>query len=270
MRLRTTLIILPGLITLEMSTPFITCGSQSRFISATYNVTVGQFRKFVQDTAYKTDAENGVAVGHGVAIEPAGEVFTGGYQFSWRNTGFAQTDEHPVVNVSWYDAIEFCRWLSRKEGKTYCLPTEAQWEYACRAGTTTRFNNGDDPEKLVQVGNVLDAVFAARFPGYKDSRIHASDGYVFTSPVGRFQPNAFGLYDMHGDAVQWCSDWYGPKYYKNSPVDDPPGPRSGKSRVRRGSSWSAFGPLYSLSARRGKDAPTSSQFDAGFRVSREP
>jgi len=210
------------------------------FYLGTHHVTVGQFRKFVEDTAYKTDAEQSYGVG--VAIGPGGEEFTAGRQFNWRNTGFAQTDEHPVVNVSWNDATEFCRWLSRKEGKTYRLPTEAQWEYACRAGTTTRFYNGEDPEKLAQVGNVLDATCKARFPHLEDSAIHGVDGYVFTSPVGRFRPNAFGLYDMHGNAAQWCSDWYGAKYYEASPADDPSGPNSAKSRVCRGSSWGAVGP----------------------------
>ena len=96
----------------------------------------------------------------------------------------------------------------QKEGKTYRLPTEAEWEYACRAGTTTRYYSGDDPETLAKVGNVADAAFKAKFPDWRYT-IKASDGYVFTAPVGKFKPNAFGLYDMHGNAWQWCSDWYG-------------------------------------------------------------
>ena len=128
-------------------------------------------------------------------------------KYSWRNAGFEQTDEHPVVCMSWNDAVEFCKWLSRKEGKTYRLPTEAEWEYACRAGTTTRYYSGDDPETLAKVGNVADAAAKAKFPEWTWT-IKASDGYVFTAPVGRFKPNAFGLYDMHGNAGQWCADWY--------------------------------------------------------------
>ncbi len=112
-----------------------------------------------------------------------------------------------MVNVSWNDAVAFCKWLSKKEGNTYRLPTEAEWEYACRAGTTTRYYSGDDPETLAKVGNVADATAKAKFPDWKYT-IKASDGYVFTSPVGSFQPNAFGLYDMHGNAWQWCADWY--------------------------------------------------------------
>ena len=88
-----------------------------------------------------------------------------------------------MVCVSWNDAVAFCEWLSKKEGKTYRLPTEAEWEYACRAGTTTRYYSGDDPETLAKVGNVADATAKAKFPDWKYT-IKASDGYVFTAPVG--------------------------------------------------------------------------------------
>ena len=91
-----------------------------------------------------------------------------------------------MVNVSWNDAVAFCKWLSRKEGKTYRLPTEAEWEYACRAGTTTRYYSGDDPETLAKVANVADATFKAKFPDWKWT-IKASDGYVFTSAGGPIQ-----------------------------------------------------------------------------------
>jgi len=154
--------------------------------------------------------------------DPEKKAFDFNEKYSWRNAGFEQTDERPVVNVSWNDAVAFCKWLSKKEGKTYQLPTEAQWEYACRAGTTTRYYSGDDPETLAKVANVADAAAKAKFPDRKYT-IKANDGYVFTSPVGKFKPNAFGLYDMHGNAWQWCADWYDADYYGQSPVDDPKG-----------------------------------------------
>ncbi len=205
------------------------------FYLGTYHVTRGQFRQFVADAAYKTDAEKGEKPG-AWGWDPDKKEFGFNEKYSWRNAGFEQTDEHPVVNVSWNDAVAFCKWLSRKEGKTYRLPTEAEWEYACRAGTTTRYYSGDDPETLAKVGNVADAAAKAKFPAW-DFTIKANDGYVFTAPVGKFKPNAFGLYDMHGNAWQWCADWYEAEYYAASPADDPTGPDSGVVRVLRGGSW---------------------------------
>ncbi len=171
-----------------------------------------------------------------------------------------------MVNVSWNDAVAFCKWLSGKEAKTYRLPTEAEWEYACRAGTTTRYSSGDDPKTLAKVGNVADASFKAQFPdgGYT---IKAHDGFVFTAPVGSFQPNAFGLYDMHGNAWQWCADKYGEKYQAAPSADDPSGPNSGDLRVLRGGSW-VDGPIYTRSAKRSGITPGSRFDGTGFRVAR--
>ena len=224
------------------------------FYLGTYHVTRGQFRQFVKDSGYKTDAEKGEhAGGHGMG--PEKKAFEFNKDYSWRNAGFEQTDEHPVVNVSWNDAVAFCKWLSGKEGKTYRLPTEAEWEYACRAGTKTRYYSGDDPETLAKVANVADATAKAKFPDWKYT-IKASDGYVFTAPVGQFKPNAFGLYDMHGNAWQWCADWYGAGLLRQSPADDPKGPDTGVVRVLRGGSW-LNGPGYARSAARGRCCRTT-------------
>jgi formylglycine-generating enzyme required for sulfatase activity len=234
------------------------------FYLGAYHVTRGQFRQFVKDTGYKTDAEKGKKPG-AVGWDVDKKEFHFNERYSWRNTGFEQTDEHPAVNVSWNDAVAFCRWLSNKEGTTYRLPTEAEWEYACRAGTTTRYYSGDDPETLAKVGNVADATFKAKFPD--KYTIKGSDGYVFTAPVGSFKPNAFGLYDMHGNAWHWCVDWYSAEYYAASPADDPTGPESGHCRVLRGGSWNDE-PSDARSARRYGDAPDAWNIDAGFRVAR--
>jgi len=235
------------------------------FYLGTYHVTRGQFRQFVTDTGYKTDAEMGEKPGaYGWNLDTKQSDFS--EKYSWRNAGFEQTDEHPVVCVSWNDAVAFCKWLSRKEGKTYRLPTEAEWEYACRAGTTTRYFSGDDPETLAKVGNVVDATAKAKFPDWKYT-IKANDGYVFTAPVGSFKPNAFGLYDMHGNAWQWCADRYDVKYYAKSPVDDPTGSDAGDSRVLRGGSW-GDGPDDSRSARRCSTTPDFRGCLSGFRVAR--
>ncbi len=235
------------------------------FYLGKYHVTRGQFRQFVTATQYKTDSETAKKPG-AVGWDFPGRVERIKPKYSWRDAGFEQTDEHPVVNVSWNDALAFCKWLSNKDGKTYRLPTEAEWEYACRASTTTRYYSGDDPETLVNVGNVGDVSFAMESlsnPGC----LKASDGYPFTSPVGRFKPNAFGLYDMHGNAYQWCMDWYNEKYYATSPRDDPPGPESGTYRVLRGGSW-YDAPIKARSNDRYFRTPDEPTFHVGFRVAR--
>ncbi|MFX0200975.1 MAG: formylglycine-generating enzyme family protein [Candidatus Hodarchaeota archaeon] len=128
----------------------------------------------------------------------------------------------PVENISWDDAVEFCdklSQLSHKEGKTYRLPTEAEWEYACRAGSQTRFCFGDDVCSLDAYGWYADN---------SDDQTH---------PIGQKRPNAFGVYDMHGNVYEWCEDWYDRDYYSVSPVMDPKGRSGDMSGVLRGGSW---------------------------------
>jgi formylglycine-generating enzyme required for sulfatase activity len=236
------------------------------FYLAQCPVTVGHFRRFVQDTGYKTDAEKGENKG-AIGWDPAGRKFDFKPEYYWRNVGFNQTSEHPAVCVSWNDAVAFCEWLGRKEGKAYRLPTEAEWEYACRAGTTTRYWSGDDPESLAKVANVADGTAKKKFPWWKT--IRAKDGHVFTSPVGQFRPNPFGLYDVHGNVWEWCADWYGEEYYAISPVDDPAGPDSGSSRVFRGGSC-VDRPSGHRSASRDWGSPGDRSAYAGFRVAITP
>jgi len=158
------------------------------------------------------------------------------------------TSHYPVHHVPWHDAVEFCKRLSTKEGKTYRLPTEAEWEYACRAGTTTPYSFGDNPASLKEY---------AWYTGNSDETTH---------PVGQKKPNAWGLHDMYGNVAEWCADWYAGDYYGKSAVDDPMGPDSGTSRVLRGG---AFG--YSA-----RDVRSAYRIDSqpvlrcyvGFRVAR--
>jgi len=225
-------------------------------------VTRGQFRLFVDDTNYKTEAENDGKGGYGWNEQT--KEFEQNPKFTWQNAGFEQTDEHPVVNVSWNDATEFAKWLSQKEGKTYRLPTEAEWEYACRAGTKTAYLCGDDPEGLAAVANIADGTAKEKYPDWTSS-IKARDGYVYTAPVGRFRTNAFGLYDMHGNVWEWCLDGYDGEYYKQSPADDPPGPSGSSPRVFRGGSWCCQ-PVDCRSANRSGRAPGGRGISLGFRL----
>jgi formylglycine-generating enzyme len=227
-------------------------------------VTIEQFRQFVEATGYVTDAEKGAGFQGAFGWNRDSKEFKMNDKYSWRNTGFPPADTHPVVNVSWNDAMEFCKWLSNKDNRTYRLPTEAEWEYACRAGTTTRYANGDDIEGLARVGNVADADFEAEFPEVK-GLIKASDGFAHTSPVGSFLPNPFGLYDMHGSVWEWCADWYATEYYAKSSVDDPKGPSTGEERVYRGGGWfnCARG---CRSASRSASQPENRNLTLGFRI----
>ena len=199
------------------------------FYMGIHEVTVGQFKRFVAATNYKTEAETDGKGGWGFSG-------TQDVKYNWRNNGISDSDVRPVVNVSWNDAVAFCTWLSRAEGVEYRLPTEAEWEYACRAGTSTMYYHGNDPEGLVAVGNVADRSLQKDFPAVTNA-IAADDGFVSTSPVGRFRANGFGLYDMHGNVFEWCSDWYGEDYYDSSPTSDPAGSSGGSVRLNRGCSW---------------------------------
>ncbi len=237
------------------------------FYMGVHEVTVGQFRVFVQETKYKTQAEKeGGAFRIPIALPRKMDGNT-----NWLNPAFEQDDQHPVVCVSWYDAKEFCAWLSKKEGKTYRLPTEAEWEYACRAGTTTRYCCGNDDHGLRDFANLGDESILQEWPGFKHpyAMMPWNDAYPFTAPVGGFQANAFGLHDMHGNVWEWVADWYADDYYAKSPKQDPQGPESGSSRVARGGSW--FEPAWnSRSALRTRPPPSNRANNVGFRVVLDP
>ncbi|MHB8971759.1 MAG: formylglycine-generating enzyme family protein [Pirellulaceae bacterium] len=162
--------------------------------------------------------------------------------------------QHPVATVSWDNAVEFCDKLSalpeeKAAGRSYCLPTEAEWEYACRAGSTTQFSFGDDAAEL---GN---------HAWFKDNSA------ATTHPVGEKRPNAWGLYDMHGNVLEWCADWFGE--YSASPADDPTGPSTGTDRVTRGGSWDYAASLC-RAADRDKRLPGVRNLGLGFRVAAVP
>jgi formylglycine-generating enzyme required for sulfatase activity len=238
-----------------------------RFYLSQYEFTIGQFKQFVKETGYKTEAETDDG---GWGYDPQTKQFEGrDLKYSWRNPGFKQGDDHPVVNITWKDANEVCKWLSKRENRTYRLPTEAEWEYACRAGTKTRYFFGDDPAKLVEYANVCDQSTVKMMPEWAPGAVKESDGFAFTAPVGSFKPNPWGLYDMHGNVWEWCSDWHAPDYYSKSPVDDPKGAESGDVRVRRGAAWHSW-PIYMRSSFRNWNTPESRYPNLGLRPVLEP
>lgn len=244
------------------------------FYMAAHEITVEQFRHFVNDAGYVTEAETGKGFGAGVVAEEGWVDWNNrpnaiSREFHWKNPGFSQSDKHPVVNVSWRDACNFCDWLSTKEGRNYRLPTEAEWEYACRAGTLTRYWFGNDYEDVVKYGNVADeALRQSRFGVGKIVFAKGSDQYAFTSPVGIYPANPWGLFDMHGNVWEWCLD--SDYDYASGTATDPAGPLNTNSPTAglfRGGGWMST-PSGSYSARRGTCAVCLRECYAGlgFRV----
>jgi formylglycine-generating enzyme len=245
------------------------------FYLGKYEVTVGQFRKYLElsGDVPESIADKTGGYGYNPAYDPKtterGDAFEGrNPKYSWSNPGFPQNDDHPVVNVTWNDAQRMCEWLSKKEGKKYRLPTEAEWEYACRANTNTRYHSGNDPESLTQVANTYDETTKKNWMQWEPYALRGKDGFAFTAPVGSFRPNAFGLYDMHGNVWEWCNDWHSDTYYAESPVNDPPGPPQGDVKVRRGGSWHTWSFYARASFRNWNDPPTRYTL-VGMRLVRE-
>jgi formylglycine-generating enzyme required for sulfatase activity len=233
------------------------------FRMSIHEVTVAQFRAFVDATGFQTTAE---ATGKGGEhLVSANYQFQTRPEFTWRSPGYQQDDDHPAVHITYDDAQSFCRWLSKKEGKTYRLPTEAEWEYACRAGSTREFGFTDHPALLERMGNVPDAALEAALGGSYPVAANWTDGAAFTAPVGSYIPNAFGLYDMLGNAFEWCQDWYDPAYYSLSPASDPPGPATGAKRVQRGGGFSHHA-FHARPGARDFEQPDKPQSNVGFRV----
>jgi sulfatase modifying factor 1 len=244
------------------------------FFLGQHEVTVGQFRKYLEESNRTPESVSDGTGGYGFdPNKPAqGDAFAGrDPKYSWKNPGFAQTELHPVTNVTFEDAMAFCQWLSAKEGVKYRLPTEAEWEYACKAGTRTRYCNGDDPQALIKIANTFDAGTVKNWQNYPDWQpfaLQGSDGHDFTAPVGSYSPNAFGVYDMHGNVWEWCSDYYSEDYYAQSPVEDPQGPESGRVRIRRGGSWHTWA-LYARSTYRNWNSESTRYTLVGMRLVRE-
>jgi eukaryotic-like serine/threonine-protein kinase len=205
------------------------------YYAATTHLTIGQFREFVKAKKYLTDAERDGK--GGMRYDDQQKKMIHDPNLTWKAPGYEVTDDSPVTQITWNDAVVFCNWLSAKEGLAepyelvqgswrptsapgYRLPTEAQWEFACRAGTTSIYFGGSDEVTLAR---------HAWFDKNSNGKAH---------PVGAKAPNAFGLFDMQGNASQFCQDFYDPKSYDRNEQHDPIGPDTGLSHVRRGGTWS--------------------------------
>jgi len=227
-----------------------------RFSAGKFEVTRGQYRVFAEATGRSGE---GCFVWSGDAFEmrPAN---------SWRNPGFAQDDAHPATCVSWEDANAYLTWLSRHTGRRYRLLTEAEWEYAARAGTTTTRYWGDDADRSCDYANGADRTTAARVPGWADWHVaNCDDRYAYTAPAGSYRPNAFGLYDMLGNVEEWTQDcWIG--HYRGAPTDGSAVAAGDCSlRVVRGGSWDDS-PVGVPAAYRVGSPTTIRVYRRGFRV----
>jgi formylglycine-generating enzyme required for sulfatase activity len=227
------------------------------FFMQSTEVTVGQFTQFMKASGYRTESETG----GGCWISAKGAGWKKKRGSSWRKPGYGEIDESfnnrlPVTCVTWNDAQAFIRWLGRKEGKTYRLPTEAEWEYASRAGTHTPFSYGNCLSTDQANYGELGRYFSACKGVFRVNRKKPIN-------VGSLTPNPWKLFNMHGNVSEWCRDWYGS--YPGKSVINPQGPSSGKERVMRGGHWRADA-QECRSAKRGRFPPNIASDAIGFRL----
>lgn len=232
-----------------------------RFALSRTEVTRGQFAAFVHATKHET-TKGCIGPGpDGRPIEHADR--------NWRNPGFEQTDDHPVVCVGWKDAQAYVDWLKKTTGKNYRLPSEAEWEYAARAGSPTARYWGNGREDACRYANVVDETHNAQVkPPREPAKVFpCKDGYAFTAPVGRFHPNGFGLYDMMGNAWEWVADCWNPNYV-GAPVNGSVWDKGEcPLRVARGGSYGSE-PRLVRSAMRNRGTFDVRADIIGFRVAR--
>jgi formylglycine-generating enzyme required for sulfatase activity len=214
----------------------------SDFYMCKYEVTVAQFKAFIDESGYAIDkAKDSYFWENGAWVQKSG--------IDWRhdvkgNLRPQSEYDHPVIHISYNDAIAYCKWLSGKSGKVYRLPTESEWEFAAGNGTKHTKYSWGNAEPTKELGNL-------------------NQFYQTTTKVGQFQSNSLGLYDMTGNVWEWCSDWYGT--YPTGSTTNPQGASSGSDRVLRGGGWSS-GAQYCRSANRRSNTPSSRDSFVGFRL----
>lgn len=229
------------------------------FAIGAYEVTRMQFRRFVDATGHRADG----------CFVWSGQAFSAQPERSWQHPGFPQDDDHPAVCVSWDDAQAYVRWLSARTGVRYRLPSEAEWEYAARAGNRSIRFWGDDPALACRFANGADRSTATQAPGAVEGSVHpCDDGYVHTAPVGRFAANAFGIHDALGNAAEWTQDCWRPDYRGARADAAPMASGDCTMRVVRGGAWDE-GPAGLRVAYRVGSPTTVRVYGRGFRVAHD-
>ena len=228
-------------------------------------VTVGQFRMFVEATGYVTEAEKNPEVGC--------RIFDNGWRWeanrNWREHRYEQSDRHPVVCVSWDDALAYIDWLTEQTGELYSLPSEVEWEYAARSGSQKSRFWEEEEQEACGYANVSD-LSRARMSNLSRSPENifvCDDGYAYSAPVASFQENNFGINDMLGNVWEWTADCWNDNYDDLPQVGQPRLHGNCSNRVYRGGSWGNF-PALIRAAKRGTDPKEFRYYNVGFRVTR--
>ena len=241
------------------------------FAIATTEVTVQQFESFILDTGYVTDAEKSSAGNAGCYIF----LDKGGISRSrarwgwdenanWRNPGFSQTPQHPVTCVSWVDANRYASWLAQRTGRNYSLPTEAEWEMAARANTSTPYGTASTAKDLCTFANVADR--SKSLTGAKwTKRVACDDNAWFTAPVASYQANQYGLFDMQGNTWEWVADTWSDSISSKTVVDSAKSEDTSPDRVLRGGGWESDARRARVSTR-SKGSASNRASMTGFRV----
>ena len=240
----------------------------SRIAMGRYEVTVGEFRRFVTASGYRTEAERNTGGKKGCRTLENTTRNTWDWTpgRSWLDLEYPVKEDQPVVCVSWNDARRYIEWLNEETGGGYRLPSESEWEYAVRARSGSRYHFGDDESELCRYGNVADTT---RLPNGNvwTNKANCSDGAVYPTAVGSYRPNAFGLYDLHGNVREWVEDcWH--DNYEGAPTDGSAwttGCDGTRRAVVRGGSW-YITPRYLRAANRGWLTPSDRDGNCGFRL----
>jgi formylglycine-generating enzyme required for sulfatase activity len=233
------------------------------FLIGRFEVTRDEFAEFTRATRHRLDNACWAEGQDGKRYEYKG--------MNWTRPGFPQTGRDPVVCVNWFEARAFAVWLTKVTGKRYRLPSEAEWEYAARAGAAGARPFGSDPARFCAHANIGDLALAAAYKHRRDTARYGvcSDGFPFTSPVGAFPPNAFGLHDTLGNAWEWTEDCWNPTLAGGAPDQKPRYAGECERRVVRGGGW--FNEAFrARSAFRFRDSNGHNGNMLGFRIARDP